>query len=137
MRQAPDLFFMSVCPLLTFFTSRGGPKWTLTKSTRWPFFEKRLLLTILKNLISIFTQAHPSLIDNGTFEAETIPILHRAIQNNSFGVVDHLLDQQTPMRPFLFQEATKNSSYRVSESFPNHGFDINTPIDINNPPAIA
>ncbi|KAJ5249113.1 hypothetical protein N7468_000564 [Penicillium chermesinum] len=91
----------------------------------------------IEEFISIFTQVQPSLIDNKTFEAETIPILHEAIRNDSFRVIDYLLDQKVPMRPFLFQEATKNTSYRVLESFLNHGFDINTPIDTNNPPAIA
>lgn len=91
----------------------------------------------IEGLASVFSGIHSTSLDNETFKAKTAPILHEAIQNDSYRVVDFLLDHGAAMHPLLFQEATRRTSYRALESFLNHGFDINTSIDTNNPPAIA
>ncbi|KAJ5819839.1 hypothetical protein N7474_005430 [Penicillium riverlandense] len=86
---------------------------------------------------AVLSRWRESSIDNETFEVTTGPVLYEAIVNNSFEVVSCLLDNQVPMNSQLFMKATEDTSYQILQEFLNHGWDINTPISSNDPPALA
>ncbi|RHZ62026.1 ankyrin repeat domain-containing protein [Aspergillus thermomutatus] len=91
----------------------------------------------IERLYATLSQLRESSIDDETFEAKTVPVLYKAIEDNSLEVVECLLDNQVPMNPWLFMKATENTSYQILQAFLNHGWDINAPIDSNTPPALA
>jgi hypothetical protein len=76
-------------------------------------------------------------IDDEIFEPKTGPVLYEAIENKLSEVVSCLLDNHVPMNSQLFMKATEDTSYQILQEFLNHGWDINTPISSNDPPALA
>lgn len=66
-----------------------------------------------------------------------VTVLVDAVTNNWPSVVQCLLDHGVPMSPGLFLTATKAKSYEILACFLDHGWDINTPINMFIPPALA
>lgn len=75
--------------------------------------------------------------DDKLFAENTVPVLSEAIERDLAEVVESLLAYHVPMNSELFLKATRNTSYRILEAFLHHGWDINTPINLYTPPALA
>ncbi|KAJ9386285.1 hypothetical protein DTO063F5_3799 [Paecilomyces variotii] len=66
-----------------------------------------------------------------------ITALSAAVVNNRPPVVRYLLGQGVPVNEHLFRYATESKFYDILQAFLDHGWNINTPFDSLNPPALA
>lgn len=65
------------------------------------------------------------------------PALSAAINNGQVSTGAYLLDRGAVMAQELFLKATLSKSYPILELFLVRGWDINTPVDLFRPPALA
>ncbi|KAJ5741110.1 hypothetical protein N7493_000982 [Penicillium malachiteum] len=76
-------------------------------------------------------------LDDETFQAKTIPFLHDAVEKNEVRLVDCFLKNNVSINSQLVVKATTNTAYQILEVFLNYGWNINTPINLYSPSALA
>jgi hypothetical protein len=70
-------------------------------------------------------------------DPQAIENLYNAIITNDDSAVKGLLRQGALMKKEHFLEATNCGSINILQIFLDNGWDINTPVDTHNPPALA
>lgn len=73
----------------------------------------------------------------GPESPQAIENLYNAIVRNDDLTVKNLLRQGAPMKKEHFLEATSRESINILQAFLDNGWDINTPMDTHNTPALT
>ncbi|KAK2763316.1 hypothetical protein FQN54_009952 [Arachnomyces sp. PD_36] len=70
-------------------------------------------------------------------DPQVIESIYNAIVRDDDSAVKTLLGQGAPMKEHHFLEATRRGAVDILQSYLDNGWDINTPMDTHNPPALA